>query len=93
MYQLLSSAGKDEHSNICAKGLSGGGYEGHYFWDTEIYMVPFFMLTKPEIAKSLLRFRYVFWMEPENVHLIWDTQRVRRYHGALLAVVSVHHTF
>lgn len=58
VYQLLSSAGKDEYSNIGAKGLSGGGYEGHYFWDTEIYMIPFFMLTMPKIAKNLLKFRY-----------------------------------
>ena len=58
VYQLLSSAGRDEHSNIGAKGLSGGGYDGHYFWDTEIYMIPFFTLTMPKIAKNLLKFRY-----------------------------------
>lgn len=58
LYQLLASAGKDSHSNICAKGLSGEGYEGHYFWDTEIYMMPFFILTQPEIAKNLLKFRH-----------------------------------
>ena len=37
MYQLIQSVGKDEFSNIAAKGLSGEGYEGHYFWDTEMY--------------------------------------------------------
>jgi len=58
IYQLLASAGKDIHSNIAAKGLSGEGYEGHYFWDTEVYMLPFFTLTNPEIAKNLLLFRY-----------------------------------
>ncbi|MDA3845470.1 MAG: glycoside hydrolase family 65 protein [Vallitaleaceae bacterium] len=58
MYQLLASAGKDPHSNISAKGLSGEGYEGHYFWDTEIYMLPLFTLSSPAIAKNLLRFRY-----------------------------------
>jgi alpha,alpha-trehalose phosphorylase len=58
IYQLLQSVGKDKFSNITAKGLSGEGYEGHYFWDTEIYMFPFFLLTKPEIAKNLLRYRY-----------------------------------
>lgn len=58
LYQLLQSAGKDKYSNICAKGLSGEGYEGHYFWDTEIYMLPFFMLTQPELARNLLSFRY-----------------------------------
>lgn len=58
MYQLLQSVGKDKFSNICAKGLSGEGYEGHYFWDTEIYMFPFFLLTEPQLAKNLLRFRH-----------------------------------
>ncbi len=58
VYQLLASAGKDKFSQICAKGLSGGGYDGHYFWDTEIYMIPFFMLTMPNVAKTLLKFRY-----------------------------------
>lgn len=58
IYQLLASAGRDRNSNISAKGLSGEGYEGHYFWDTEIYMIPFFTLTNPEIARSLLRFRH-----------------------------------
>ncbi len=58
IYQLLASAGKDGYSNISAKGLSGEGYEGHYFWDTEIYMLPFFTLTNPELAKDLMMYRY-----------------------------------
>lgn len=57
-YQLLSSAGRDGISNVSAKGLSGEGYEGHYFWDTEIYILPFFSLTQPKLAKQLLRYRY-----------------------------------
>ena len=58
LYQLLQSVGKDEYCNIGAKGLSGEGYEGHYFWDTEMYIVPFFSLTQPETAKNLLSYRY-----------------------------------
>lgn len=58
LFQLLQSAGRDEYSNIAAKGLSGEGYEGHYFWDTEIYMFPVFLLTQPDIAKQLLLYRY-----------------------------------
>ena len=57
MYTLLASAGKDGIGNIASKGLSGEGYEGHYFWDTEIYMFPFFLLTSPDIARDLLRSR------------------------------------
>jgi alpha,alpha-trehalose phosphorylase len=58
MYQLIQSVGKDEYCNIAAKGLSGEGYEGHYFWDTEMYIEPFFNLTEPAITKNLIGFRY-----------------------------------
>jgi len=58
LYQLIQSVGKDEFCNIAAKGLSGEGYEGHYFWDTEMYMQPFFTLTNPDIAKNLIAYRY-----------------------------------
>ena len=43
---------------IAAKGLSGEGYEGHYFWDTEIYILPFFLFTNPDLARNLLDYRY-----------------------------------
>lgn len=57
-YALLQSVGKDCHSNMAAKGLSGEGYEGHFFWDTEMYALPCFIITQPEIAKMLISFRY-----------------------------------
>lgn len=58
LYQLFQSAGRDGLCSIAAKGLSGEGYEGHYFWDTEMYMLPFFILTMPELARKLLSYRY-----------------------------------
>ncbi len=58
VYQLLQSAGRDDISNVAAKGLSGEGYEGHYFWDTEIYIFPFFLLTDRDAAKGLLCYRH-----------------------------------
>ncbi|HPF88546.1 MAG TPA: glycosyl hydrolase family 65 protein, partial [Candidatus Limiplasma sp.] len=58
IYSLFQSAGRDGISSIASKGLSGEGYEGHYFWDTEIYMFPFFLLTQPKIARMLLDYRY-----------------------------------
>jgi alpha,alpha-trehalose phosphorylase len=58
LYQLLQSAGRDRFGNVAAKGLSGEGYEGHFFWDTEMYIEPFFALTNPRIARSLISFRY-----------------------------------
>lgn len=57
-YALLQSVGKDCYSNMAAKGLSGEGYEGHFFWDTEMYALPCFTITRPEIAKTLISFRY-----------------------------------
>lgn len=59
LYQLIQSVGKDIHSNIAPKGLSGEGYEGHFFWDTEIYIQPYFTITNPSISKNLIEFRYV----------------------------------
>ena len=57
LFQLSSSAGQDGKTNIAAKGLSGTGYEGHYFWDTEMYMLPFLTYTNPRIARKILEYR------------------------------------
>ena len=48
----------DNRMNIGAKGLSGEGYKGHTFWDTEIFILPFFTYTDPKVARSLLEYRY-----------------------------------
>jgi len=58
LFHIYQSAGKDGRSNIGAKGLTGPGYDGHYFWDTEIYIIPFFVYSYPEVARSLLEYRY-----------------------------------
>lgn len=58
IYQLLQSVGRDGYSSICAKGLSGEGYGGHYFWESEIYILPVLLLSSPEIARKMLEFRY-----------------------------------
>lgn len=58
MMHLLQSTGRDGRTNIGAKGLTGEGYEGHYFWDTEIYMLSYFTFVRPDIARQLLIFRY-----------------------------------
>ena len=57
LFELLQSTGTDGMSNVAAKGLSGEGYEGHTFWDSEIYVFPFFLWTNPAIARELLRYR------------------------------------
>ncbi|KPN83616.1 Maltose phosphorylase / Trehalose phosphorylase [Apilactobacillus kunkeei] len=58
IFQLNQATGRDGKTNIAAKGLTGPGYEGHTFWDTEMYMIPYFIYTNPEIAKKLLVYRY-----------------------------------
>ncbi len=59
LYHLLIVGNPhDPRVNIGAKSLSGEGYRGHVFWDTEIYMLPFFIYTQPETAKALEMYRY-----------------------------------
>ncbi|HHU08114.1 MAG TPA: beta-phosphoglucomutase [Clostridiaceae bacterium] len=57
-FHLLQSTTQDVYGNIAAKGLSGEGYEGHYFWDTEIFMFPVLLLWAKKRARDLLLFRY-----------------------------------
>lgn len=47
----------DNRMGVAAKGLSGEGYKGHSFWDTEIFVLPHFAYTNPKIARSLLEYR------------------------------------
>lgn len=58
-YHLQGMAPKDTCAySVGAKGLTGEGYKGHIFWDTELFVMPFFEYVFPEAAKNLLRFRY-----------------------------------
>ena len=58
-YHLISAANPDdERVSIGARALTGAAYKGHVFWDTEIFMLPFFTLTYPEAARALLMYRY-----------------------------------
>lgn len=58
LFQLAQASARAETQGIPAKGLTGSGYSGHYFWDTEIYVLPFLTYTSPELARNALRFRY-----------------------------------
>ncbi len=65
--------------SVPARTLSGFGYRGHVFWDTDIFVLPLFTLTQPEIAKSLLTYRY---------HTLSGARRKAAhsgYHGAMFA--------
>lgn len=56
---LIAAPHHDARVNIGAKTLSGFGYHGHAFWDTEIFMLPVFTFTAPHIARNLLDYRYL----------------------------------
>lgn len=58
LFHVFQSAGRDGRTGMGAKGLSGEGYEGHYFWDTEMYVMPVLVYTQPEVVRSLLEYRY-----------------------------------
>jgi alpha,alpha-trehalose phosphorylase len=58
LFHILQASARAEDSGVPAKGLTGDAYEGHYFWDTEIYVLPFLIYTSPRIAKHLLTHRY-----------------------------------
>jgi len=58
LFHICQASARAENVGIPAKGLTGQGYEGQYFWDTEIYVLPFLIYTAPRIAKNLLLFRY-----------------------------------
>jgi alpha,alpha-trehalose phosphorylase len=60
LYQLCQASARAERVGIPAKGLTGSGYEGHHFWDTEIYVLPFLMYTEPRIARNLLKVRHAY---------------------------------
>ena len=57
LFHLLQSTSRDGSGSAAAKGLTGEGYEGHYFWDAEAFILPVLALTSPEQARSMLEYR------------------------------------
>lgn len=59
IYHLIGATHpEDEHVSVGARALTGTHYKGHVFWDTEMFVLPFFCLTHPPTARSLLMYRY-----------------------------------
>ena len=67
LFNLAQASARADGAGIPAKGVTGSGYGGHYFWDTEIYVMPFLTYTNPWAARNALRFR----------HGLLDSARVR----------------
>jgi alpha,alpha-trehalose phosphorylase len=57
LFQVMQATACTDGLGVAAKGVTGRGYEGHYFWDTEVYVVPFLAHTNPAWARRLLEFR------------------------------------
>lgn len=58
LYHLYSFARAGTAFSLSPMGLSGLGYNGHVFWDTEMWMYPPLLMMQPDIAKSLLEYRF-----------------------------------
>ncbi|MFG6403667.1 MULTISPECIES: glycoside hydrolase family 65 protein [unclassified Microbacterium] len=59
LFQVAQAAARADGQGVPAKGVTGSGYSGHYFWDTEIYVLPFLTYTTPLWARNALRMRYL----------------------------------
>lgn len=57
-YHLTSAADRDPRVSVGARALTGRAYEGHVFWDVEVFQLPFYLHTFPDVARSLLRYRH-----------------------------------
>ncbi|HEY7625889.1 MAG TPA: glycosyl hydrolase family 65 protein [Ilumatobacteraceae bacterium] len=58
LFQMAQASAQIGGRGIAAKAVTASGYDGHYFWDTEVYMVPLLAYTNPDAARDLLHFRY-----------------------------------
>ena len=58
LFHLAQATWRAEGVGVPAKGLTSDAYDGHYFWDTETWVLPFLAYTQPRIARNLLRFRH-----------------------------------
>ncbi|MFL0268110.1 glycoside hydrolase family 65 protein [Candidatus Clostridium radicumherbarum] len=76
--------GQDPNNNIGAKGLTGEAYNGHAFWDTETYCLPFFLFNNLKAAKNLLEFRY------NNLNKAMERARMLDCSGACYPIATLN---
>ncbi|MEM9611068.1 MAG: glycoside hydrolase family 65 protein, partial [Actinomycetota bacterium] len=58
LFQVAQASARVDGAGVPAKGLTGQGYEGHYFWDMDVYVQPFLSYAQPVVARNLVRFRH-----------------------------------
>ena len=59
LFHTLQAGARAEQRAIAAKGLTGPGYDGHAFWDTETFVLPVLTYTAPHAARDALRWRHL----------------------------------
>jgi len=57
LFHLMASVGGEGESAVGARGLTGGAYRGHVFWDSDVYVLPFLAATHPQAARAMLEYR------------------------------------
>ncbi|MEP6898374.1 MAG: beta-phosphoglucomutase [Rhodanobacter sp.] len=58
LFHVFQSSSRDSHGSAAAKGLTGEGYEGHYFWDAEVFMLPVLAMLQPALVRAMLNYRF-----------------------------------
>lgn len=80
LYHIISAADPEsEVASIGARGLTGPGYFGHVFWDTDVFILPVFIHTQPEVARRLIGYRF------RTLPAARERARKLGYRGALYA--------
>jgi alpha,alpha-trehalose phosphorylase len=83
-FQVLQASARAETRAIAAKGLTGPGYDGHTFWDTESFVLPVLTYTAPELARSALAWRHA------TLDLARERARQLGLRGAALPWRTIH---
>jgi alpha,alpha-trehalose phosphorylase len=84
LFQTLSAGARAEGRAIPAKGLTGSGYDGHSFWDSEIFVLPVLTFTAPDAAADQLRWRH------ETLGIARDRARALGLEGAAFPWRTIH---
>ena len=84
LFQVLQASARAETRAIAAKGLTGPGYDGHAFWDTETFVLPVLTYTAPELARSALAWRHA------TLDLARERARQLGLRGAALPWRTIH---
>src|SRR6266536_1443014 len=84
LFHVLQASARGERRPIPAKGLTGPGYDGHTFWDTEVFVLPVLTLTLPEAAADALSWRYSI------LELAKERARQLRLRGAVFPWRTIH---